>query len=283
MEKGNRTILDHGKVVLLDVFGSDTTILDAARVSYSSNKHKAHTPKENRGLMRYLVRHKHTSPLEMAVVKFYLKMPIFVARQLVRHRTASLNEVSGRYSELPDELYVPDVDQCGPQSPTNNQGRAPVVNEINATQARHAIANANREAANTYDSLLTIRNISREMARSVLPLSTYTEMHWQCNLHNFFHFCQLRMDSHAQYEIRVMATAMYELTVPYFPLACEAWEDYILCAHTFSRHDTEMLRRVLRGEIPTLNDAVAIGQSAREYNEFMSWVESIRHVTTRER
>lgn len=278
MEKGERTILDHGKVVLLDVFGSDERIVQAARVSYNESTKKS---RSNRSLIRYLVRHKHTSPLETGVVLFYLKMPIFVARQLVRHRTASLNEVSGRYSELPEELYVPDVAQCGPQSESNHQGRSDVTNDINAAKARQTIADANRDAFATYDSLLNVREISREVARSVLPLSTYTEMYWQCNLHNFLHYCKLRIDPHAQYEIRVMAQAMYDLVAPHFPLVCEAWEDYILHSRTLSRLDVEVLRFVLQGQTPTLNEAMAFGLSAREYNELMTWLETLRHANER--
>lgn len=273
MEKGERTILDHGKVVLLDVFGSDERIVQAARVSYNESTKKS---RSNRALIRYLVRHKHTSPLETGVVLFYLKMPIFVARQLVRHRTASLNEVSGRYSELPEELYVPDVEQCGPQSASNHQGRAAVVDMRSAAKARQTIVDANRDAFATYDSLLNVREISREVARSVLPLSTYTEMYWQCNLHNFLHFCKLRIDPHAQYEIRVMAQAMYDLVKPFFPLACDAWEDYILHSRSLSRLDVEVLKLVLCGAPPSLAEAQEKGMSEREFNEIMSWLTELR-------
>jgi len=273
METIERTILDHGKVVLIDTFGSDARIAEAARVSYQQGTKKT---RGDRALLRYLMRHRHTSPFEMAEVLFYLKVPITVARQLIRHRTANLNEVSGRYSELPHEIYVPEVDQCGPQSTQNNQGRAPVTNEIQSRHAQQSMRFAGDAAYDTYDSLLNVHQVSREIARGVLPLHTYTELYWKCDLHNFFHFLKLRMDAHAQYEIRVMATAMYDAVAPHFPLSCEAFHDYILNAHTFSRLDLELLSRVLCGEIPTLADAQVIGQSEREYTEFMAKLSELR-------
>jgi len=273
MEAIERTILDHGKVVLLDVFGSDERIAEAARVSYQQGTKKT---RSDRALLRYLMRHRHTSPFEMAEVLFYLKVPITVARQLVRHRTANLNEVSGRYSELPNEMYIPEVDQCGPQSTQNNQGRAPVTNEIQSRHAQQSMRFASDAAYDAYDSLLNVHFVSREIARGVLPLHTYTELYWKCDLHNFFHFLKLRMDTHAQYEIRVMAAAMYDAVTPHFPLSCKAWEDYILNAHTFSKLDLVLLSRVLRGEIPTLTDAQVIGQSEREYTDFMAKLSELR-------
>lgn len=273
MEKSERSILDHGKVVLLDVFGSDARIAEAARVSYQQGTKKT---RGDRALLRYLMRHQHTSPFEMSELLFYLKVPITVARQLVRHRTANINEVSGRYSELPNEIYVPEVDQCGPQSTQNNQGRAPVTNEIQSRHAQQSMRFAGDAAYDAYDSLLNVHQVSREISRGVLPLHTYTELYWKCDLHNFFHFLKLRMDTHAQYEIRVMATAMYDLVRPHFPLSCDAWEDYILNAHRFSRLDLVLLSRVLRGEIPTLADAQTLGHSEREFTEFMAKLSELR-------
>lgn len=273
MEKSERSILDHGKVVLLDVFGSDARIAEAARVSYQQGTKKT---RGDRALLRYLMRHQHTSPFEMSEVLFYLKVPITVARQLVRHRTANINEVSGRYSELPNEIYVPEVDQCGPQSTQNNQGRAAVTNEIQSRHAQQSMRFAGDAAYDAYDSLLNVHQVSREISRGVLPLHTYTELYWKCDLHNFFHFLKLRMDAHAQYEIRVMATAMYDLVRPHFPLSCDAWEDYILNAHRFSRLDLVLLSRVLRGEIPTLADAQTLGHSEREFTEFMAKLSELR-------
>jgi thymidylate synthase (FAD) len=138
---------------------------------------------------------------------------------------------------------------------------------------------ASDAAYDAYDSLLHVHQVSREISRGVLPLHTYTALYWKCDLHNFLHFCKLRMDSHAQYEIRTMATLMYEMVKPHFPMTCEAWEDYILRSHSLSRLDVEMLRRVLQGETPTADDAAMLGISLREYNEFMTWVTTLRQST----
>lgn len=273
MEPIEVDILDKGKVVLIDVFGDDSRIATVARTSYKKGTKRVNT---DRGLVRYLLRHKHTSPLEMAEVMFYLKVPIFVARQLVRHRTANLNELSGRYSEMPDDAYLPDVEQLGPQSSENNQGRAEVTNVLSAQKARQNIRFAITDAYDSYDRLLNVSNVSREISRIVLPLAAYTELYWKCDLHNFLHFCKLRMDSHAQYEIRVMAQAMYDLVKPFFPVVTEAWEDYILYAQTVSRLDQKLLALVLQGETPTLEVATSLGLSSREYKEFMSWLEGLR-------
>lgn len=267
-------ILDHGQVVLLDVFGSDARIAEAARVSYGQGTTKTSNDKS---LIRYLMRHRHTSPFEMVETLFYLKVPITVARQLVRHRTANINEVSGRYSELPNEIYVPEVEQLGPQSTQNNQGRAASPNDIRTRKAKQSMWLAGRDAYEIYDSLLHTSNVSREISRGVLPLHTYTSMYWKCDLHNFFHFCKLRMDSHAQYEIRVMATAMFDAVCPHFPLATEAFRDYILQARTLSHMEQQLLCVMLReGSQPSLEYAKALGLSEREYNEFTTWIETMQ-------
>jgi thymidylate synthase (FAD) len=271
MEPVKLNILDHGQVVLLDVFGSDARIAESARVSYGKGTKKTSNDK---ALIRYLLRHKHTSPFEMCEVLFYLKVPIFVARQLVRHRTANINEVSGRYSELPEELYVPDEPQLGPQSVINNQGRAETVASLQTKRAQQEIVRTTGEAFQSYDRLLTINNVSKEISRIVLPLSTYTEMYWKCDLHNFFHFCKLRMDSHAQYEIRVMAQAMFDAVSPFFPLATEAFQDYILKTKTLSRTEQTLLATMLSSvTLPALEQAKALGMSEREHTEFIQWIQ----------
>lgn len=271
------TILNHGVVSLLNIMGSDQDILDTARISYSTNKEKAHTPAEDRALMRYLVRHRHTSPLEQVEVRFYLKVPIFVARQLVRHRTANLNEVSGRYSELPEEYYVPEIQHLGAQSDDNKQGRAAVeeYDGVRLAKAQQSIRLQGHEAFEVYDSLLTVSGVSREISRIVLPLSTFTEIVWKCDLNNFFHFMRLRLDAHAQEEIRIMAQAMYDAVRPHFPLAIEAFEDYILYSQTLSRMDQRLLAQVLTGEPLTEELAIREGLSKREYREFSAWYERI--------
>lgn len=273
MEPVKTHILDHGQVVLLDVFGTDARIAEAARVSYGKGTKKI---SNDNALIRYLVRHRHTSPLEMCEVLFYLKVPIFVARQLVRHRTANINEVSGRYSEMPEEMYVPEEPQLGPQSAINNQGRADTEISIQTRRAQLEIARATTDAFQSYDRLLTLNNVSKEISRIVLPLSAYTELYWKCDLHNFFHFCKLRMDAHAQYEIRVMANAMFESVEPFFPLATSAFRDYILKTKTLSSAEQQLLASMLASpSLPSSQDAKALGMSEREHTEFVQWIQTL--------
>ena len=273
MEPVKTNILDHGQVVLLDVFGSDARIAESARVSYGKGTKKT---SNDTALIRYLMRHKHTSPFEMCEVLFYLKVPIFVARQLVRHRTANINEVSGRYSELSEETYTPDETQLGPQSAINNQGRAETETSIQTKRAQREIINAAHESFQSYDRLLTVTNVSKEISRVVLPLSTYTELYWKCDLHNFFHFCKLRLDSHAQYEIRVMARAMFDAVAPFFPIATSAFRDYILETKTVSRTEQILLATMLSSvTLPALDQANALGMSEREYTEFVQWIQTL--------
>lgn len=276
-------ILDKGIVQLVDTMGSDNDILTAARISYSTNREKETTEEDDRRLMRYLMRNRHTSVFEMCEVKFYLKIPIFVARQLVRHRTANINEVSGRYSELPSEFYLPPFQELGPQSTNNKQGRASLDDEtlsiIRAKKSQQNIRLSSESSHADYDRLLHNGQVSRELARIVLPLNTYTEMVWKCDLHNFFHFSKLRMDSHAQKEIRVMAQAMFDLVQPHFPYATEAFSDYILHAKTLSRLDQLLLSHVLQTQQQTIEElkpmASLIGMSDRELKEFVEWYGSL--------
>jgi thymidylate synthase (FAD) len=273
MEPVKTHILDHGQVVLLDVFGTDARIAEAARVSYGKGTKKINN---DNALIRYLVRHRHTSPVEMCEVLFYLKVPIFVARQLVRHRTANINEVSGRYSEMPEEMYVPEETQLGPQSVVNNQGRADTEVSIQTRRAQLEIAQATTDAFQSYDRLLTLNNVSKEISRIVLPLSAYTELYWKCDLHNFFHFCKLRMDAHAQYEIRVMANAMFASVEPFFPLATAAFRDYILKTKTLSSAEQQLLASMLASpSLPSPQDAKALGMSDREHMEFVQWIQTL--------
>lgn len=273
MEPVKINILDHGQVVLLDVFGSDARIAESARVSYGKGTKKT---SNDESLIRYLMKHRHTSPFEMCEVLFYLKVPIFVARQLIRHRTANINEVSGRYSEMPEELYVPDELQLGPQSATNNQGRAETHASLTTKRAQQEIRQSLDDSFQSYDRLLTLHEVSKEISRIVLPLSTYTELYWKCDLHNFFHFCKLRMDAHAQYEIRVMAAAMFDAVEPCFPIASRAFRDYILTARTVSQSEQILLSTLLSSARPSLDQAKACGMSAREYDEFMQWVSTLQ-------
>lgn len=281
-------VLDHGFVGLIDHMGSDSAVVQAARVSYGDG---TKTVNEDRGLLRYLMRHKHTSPFEMNVVKLHLKLPIFVMRQLVRHRTSSLNEYSGRYSIMTDEFYVPELSQIKPQSKDNKQGRNGEFGEEQAAGFQERIRNHSVASYAEYLSLLGNDDepgIARELARTVLPVNNYTELYWQQNLHNLFHMLKLRMDPHAQYEIRVLAQAIYDVVQPLFPNCVEAFDDYLANAKTFSKMELDLLAAVIqasnRNIIPFWNAfeflrspynsdkdfAEAYRLSVRELNEFKS-------------
>ena len=222
------------QVKLVEFMGSDSSIVQAARVSYSGGTKSV---SDDRGLIRYLMRHRHTTPFEMVEFKFWIKCPIFVARQWMRHRTASLNEVSGRYSVLAEEFYLPDHLRF--QSKINKQGGE---EEMEGDELLLLKQKASCDLAfHTYSELLN-KGCSRELARSHLPLSTYTEFFWKIDLHNLLHFLSLRMDSHAQKEIRDLATLTYELIKPVAPLTCEAFEDYVLGSVTLSRLEIEAIR-----------------------------------------
>ena len=246
MEIVEKKVHEFGFVRLVDIMGSDGDIADAARVSYGKGTRAV---SDNRNLIRYLVRHKHTSPLEMASVKFHLKLPIFVMRQLVRHRTAKLNEYSGRYSVMSDDCYVPEPEYIQPQSMSNKQGRAGELSDGWKRKYKTIISDITTKAIIAYELLLGNKTIehgglTRELARTVLPVSNYTECYWKIDLHNFFHFCKLRMDSHAQQEIQDYAVPMFEMVKPHFPIATEAFEDYILDSITLSRLEKNVLEYV---------------------------------------
>jgi len=244
-EVKEQTIHKHGFVRLIDVMGDDSSIADAARVSYGTGTRSV---SDNRNLIRYLVRHKHTSPLEMVEVKFHLRLPIFVMRQLVRHRTASLNEYSGRYSIMSDDCYVPDLDYIQPQSQTNKQGRGDDgLSDRWKARYQETINDIRYKCLVAYRFLIGNESIehgglTRELARTVLPVSNYTECYWKMDLHNFFHFCRLRMDDHAQQEIQDYAKAMYEMVKPEVPIAAEAFEDYSLYSISLSRMELSALQ-----------------------------------------
>jgi thymidylate synthase (FAD) len=238
-------VLDKGFARLVDYLGGDARIVQSARVSYQEG---TKTVREDAALIDYLVRHKHTSPLEQVVLTFHLKMPIFVARQWLRHRTARLNEVSGRYSVMRDEFYLPEAAVVRRQSEVNKQGRS--EQEVPAAlQGRtlELLKAGQADAYGSYQELLD-EDVARELARINLPLSLYTEMYWQIDLHNLFHFLRLRLDAHAQHEIRAYAEVMAELARAVAPLAYEAFEEHILYAQTFSRSELELLLSALDRE-----------------------------------
>lgn len=235
------SILDHGFVGLVDIMGSDGDIDRAARCSYGQGTRSV---SDMRGLIRYLVRHLHTSPLEMVELKFHLKMPIFIMRQHVRHRTASLNEYSGRYSEMTDEFYLPDIDRFQGQHKDNKQASGDVLNSEDSLKMQQGIEFHSEVSYTLYQELLSM-GLAREVARTVLPVSNFTECYWKINLKNFLHYIKLRMHSHAQYEIRVMAEAMWSLVKPLIPITAEAFEDYWLNSESMSQMEMKLIKQVL--------------------------------------
>jgi thymidylate synthase (FAD) len=227
-------------VRLVDSMGDDAAIVQAARVSYAQGTKSV---SDDRGLIRYLMRHRHTTPFEMVDFKFHIKCPIFVARQWLRHRTASVNEVSARYSILPDEFYMPENLRF--QSTSNKQGGEETFPD-GTDQLLLLKQKASCDMAfHVYDELLS-KNCSRELARSHLPLNTFTEFYWKINLHNLLHFLELRMDGHAQKEIRDLAVQVYDLIKPVVPVTCEAFEDYHQGSVTFSKVEIALLKDIIK-------------------------------------
>lgn len=258
--------LDKGFVRLIDVMGDDAAIVQAARVSYGSGTKKV---LEDRGLIRYLLRHAHTTPFEMVEFKFHVKLPIFVARQWIRHRTANVNEYSGRYSEMKDEFYTPNPNDIRPQSVLNKQGRSEeTLPDGMADQAANAFKSGQDDAYAQYQEFLE-QGIAREIARINLPVSNYTEWYWKIDLHNLFHFLRLRIDSHAQYEIRVFAEAIAELVKPFVPHAWQAFEDYVLNAHRMTAPELKVMKHLLESmEFPSDETLAELGLKGREAVEF---------------
>lgn len=234
--------LDHGFVRLVDYMGSDESIVQAARVSYGRGTKKMH---QDRGLIRYLLRHHHTSPFEMVEFKFHVKLPIFVARQWIRHRTANVNEYSLRYSKAVGDFYNPDPEAIRYQSKSNRQGRSEDSVPAELQQRVCEIIKKHAEHSwKDYEELESL-NIARELARIHLPVSLYTEWYWKIDLANLMHFLNLRLDSHAQYEIRIYAETMAEIVKRVVPITWEAFDDYIHYAKTFSGTELQILTDVL--------------------------------------
>lgn len=234
-------VLDKGFVRLVDYLGGDERIVQAARVSYGAGTKSF---RQDRALIDYLLRNRHTSPFEQVLLTFHAKLPVFVARQWVRHRTARLNEISGRYSIMPDEFYLPDGTAIALQSEDNKQGRMsePVPPQVQA-EVRSLLKNEQERSYHAYEGLLE-RGIARELARINLPLSVYTEWYWQIDLHNLFHFLSLRMDPHAQLEIRSYADAMFDIAQKVAPLACASFEEHMHGGVEISRSELSVLRRM---------------------------------------
>jgi len=276
-DKNYVPVLDHGFVGLVDHMGSDGAVVQAARVSYGEGTKQV---QDDRNLIRYLMRHEHTTPFEMCEVKFHIKLPIFVMRQLVRHRTASMNEYSARYSVMTDEFYIPELEQIQPQSKTNKQGREDGTWDFQRKRdVQHAFQRSFFNAYKEYENLLGNDDdgLTRELSRSVLPVGGYTECYWKANLKNFLHMVRLRADSHAQWEIREYANAMYNLIKPLFPEVCAAWEDYQQNAVKFSGNELVLLKRLMSSDkwLNLLEDyreekvlASTFNLSKRELDEF---------------
>jgi thymidylate synthase (FAD) len=269
-------VLDHGFVSLVDYMGTDESVERAARVSYGYGTRQRSA---TRGLLRYLRRHKHTTPSEMVELKFHCCMPMFIARQWIRHRTANVNEYSGRYSLMPMLFYTPDAAQLQTQSRQNNQGRSgqAVGSSVHAEAIRRWEA-IRRESTDAY-SWLTGNEVARELARIDLPLSTYTQWYWKIDLHNLLHFLTLRVDAHAQWEIQEYGRVMAGMLKRVAPLSYEAWIDYDVCGTHLSRGELESLRALVRVESDGLAsstgrlDRAALGErnlSKREIDELFT-------------
>lgn len=258
-------VLDKGFVRLIDVMGDDSSIVQSARVSYGAGTKTLH---EDRGLIRYLLRHKHTTPFEMVEFKFHIKVPIFIARQWIRHRTANVNEYSGRYSVMKDEFYLPNLTELRPQSATNRQGRAEdAFSQEKAQEIQDIMNKTQNDLYSEYEGLLD-KELARELARINLPLSNYTEWYWKIDLHNLLHFLRLRIDGHAQYEIREYGLVMAELVKEFVPLAWEAFEDYALESIYFSKMEKNLLIELISGKSLEDLDYEAAGLKQRETREF---------------
>lgn len=242
-------VLNHGFVRLVDYMGGDSRIVQSARVSYGDG---TKTVREDAGLIDYLLRHQHTSPFEQVILTFHVKMPIFVARQWIRHRTARVNEISGRYSIMRDEFYLPADMDVAKQSTDNKQGRStePVTHQY-AAEVQKKLEEGQKQAYSDYSELVET-GLARELARVNLPLSLYTEMYWQIDLHNLFHFLRLRLDGHAQKEIRDYAEVILEITRAVAPLATSSFENYMRNGVNFSGEEMEDLRKMLDGKEPSL-------------------------------
>lgn len=254
-------VLNRGFVRLVDYLGGDSRIVAAARVSYGPG---TKTVREDTALIHYLMRNLHTSPFEQVILTFHAKMPIFVARQWVRHRTARLNETSARYSVMPDEFYLPSVEQIHKQSRRNKQGRT--TEDLPRETQERVLEILKRDQASAYASYedLLRDDIARELARINLPLSMYTQWYWQIDLHNLFHFLKLRLDKHAQFEIRQYAEAMAQMAKAVAPVAYDAFEEHVLYVARISRSTKERLMQLLRSFAPGSSEAAEILKTLEE-------------------
>jgi len=262
-------VLDHGFIRLIDYMGDDGAICQAARVSYGKGTKSV---QNDEGLIRYLMRHWHSTPFEMCEVKFHVKLPVFVARQWIRHRTANVNEYSARYSILDREFYIPERAALAAQSTINNQGRGAPLSDAEAARVLEILKSDAARCYDHYEEMISEESkqgLARELARMNLPMNIYTQWYWKVDLHNLFHFLRLRADSHAQYEIRVYAEAIARVVADWVPAAWKAFEDYRMGGVTLSAQALDCIRRMLKGEAVTQETS---GMSAREWREFQEVV-----------
>ena len=268
-------LLDHGFIRVVDYMGDDSSIVQAARVSYGKGTKKVST---DAGLIKYLMRHWHSTPFEMCEIKYHVKLPIFIARQWIRHRTANVNEYSARYSILDKEFYLPSTQHLAAQSQSNRQGRGDVLEGEKAKQVLDLLKNDAERTYNNYELMLNERydgsvideksvGLARELARMNLTLNTYTQWYWKTDLLNLMNFLRLRADHHAQYEIRTYADAMLDTLKKWVPITYEAFMDYRVGGTEVSSKGKEIIKKLIKGENININDT---GLSKREWNELMS-------------
>ena len=259
-------VLDHGLVRVIDYMGDDDAIVQAARVSYGAGTKKA---QDDNSLIRYLMRHWHSTPFEMCEIKFHVKLPVFVARQWIRHRTANVNEYSARYSILDKEFYIPDPSNLAAQSKINNQGRGAVLEAEDAQKVLEILRNDSDRSYTNYEHLLSSDDkpgLARELARMNLPTNIYTQWYWKTDLHNLFNFLRLRADKHAQYEIRVYAEVISGVVQKWVPKAYQAFLDYQMNSIHLSKQAVDCLKKKINGGEISFEKS---GMSKREWNEFL--------------
>jgi len=272
-------VLDHGFIRVIDYMGTDAAIVQAARVSYGRGTKKVN---EDAGLINYLMRHRHTTPFEMCEIKFHIKLPIFIARQWIRHRTANVNEYSGRYSIMDKEFYIPAPEQLASQSQSNRQGRGDVLEGKEAARVLEILKADSVNAYAHYEEMLNEdingnvlkegkTGLARELARMNLPVNFYTQWYWKVDLHNLLHFLSLRADSHAQYEIRVYAEEMLKMLKAWLPITYAAFMDYRMGGANISAKGMAVVKRMLAGEKITQEQS---GMSKGEWRELMGVLES---------
>tara|TARA_Y100001970_G_scaffold261303_1_gene344282 strand:+ start:56 stop:1003 length:948 start_codon:yes stop_codon:yes gene_type:complete len=267
-------ILDHGFIRVVDYMGNDSSIVQAARVSYGKGTKKVNT---DAGLIKYLMRHWHSTPFEMCEIKYHVKLPIFIARQWIRHRTANVNEYSARYSILDKEFYLPSPENLAAQSQSNRQGRGDVLEGEDAKKVLDIIKSDSERTYSNYEEMLNERydgskieenksGLARELARMNLTLNTYTQWYWKTDLLNLMNFLRLRADSHAQYEIRAYADVMLDTLKRWVPTTFEAFMDYRVGGTEVSSKGKLVIQKLIKGEETSLDDS---GLSKREWNELM--------------